>query len=146
MLSECQWNAVPAPRRTQVVVQVLHCSGGGSSAAGDTREGTGSRSDGSRSGISVCTRRGRWSAKGNGLAGSRHFSNEASQELADPSLILLGYVPECVFTFFSLNICKWKSVKLLDKCLFNFSVSYEFQITILYYLNWRLPVLIKHCS
>lgn len=103
---QCCLNVSEMLSLPQVVVQVLHCSGGWSSAAGDTRGGTGSRSDGSRAGISVCTRRGRWSAKGNGLAGSRHFSNEASQELADPSLILLGYVPECVFTFFSLNICK----------------------------------------
>lgn len=78
-----------------MLVQVLHCSGGPSSELT-----TVNRSDGSRAWISVCTRRGRWSAKANGLAGSRHFSNEATQELADSSLILLGYVPECVFTFF----------------------------------------------
>lgn len=52
--------------------------------------GTVSTSDGSRAWVSVHTRCGRWSAKANGLASSRPFGNEASQELADSSLILLG--------------------------------------------------------
>lgn len=130
-LTGCQWDAVPAPRKIQVPVQVLHCSGGPSSAIRNSWGVTVNRSDGSRAWISVCTRRGRWSAKANGLATSRHFSNEASQELAGSSLIWLGDVPECVFTFFffPLSICKWTPAKLLDKISVSLtSVSYEFQI------------------
>lgn len=131
------WNAVPVLRKTQVLAQVLHCSGVLGSALGNTW--------GELSAQVMVAEPGPQYVQDVADGVQKQTGWRAAGTLVmkltgapDSSLILLGCVPECVFTFFffPLRIRKWKPAKLLDKCLFNFLFSFEFQIAIFRYLNW----------